>query len=74
MVAFLLKRKAPVNELSGGSGAALHLAAREGRLDLVKLLIDKGADTNLPARQSRRGSERTNSAGHGDLPRADQDP
>ena len=37
------------NSYYGGSGSALKNAAAAGYLDIVKLLLDRGADPNLPA-------------------------
>jgi ankyrin repeat protein len=50
LVAYLISRGADVNGLTHNyPRTALHLAAAEGELELVKLLIEKGADVNMKA-------------------------
>ncbi len=43
-VAFLLKLRIPVNHQNNCGETALHRAAREGAVSLIKLLLDSGAD------------------------------
>jgi ankyrin repeat protein len=51
----LLERGAPLEQESGGE-TALHWAALRGRADLVRYLVERGADTEaLGYRQDRAG-------------------
>jgi hypothetical protein len=43
----LLTAGADVNATIDGDGSPLIVAAREGRMDIVRLLLDRGADVNL---------------------------
>jgi beta-lactamase regulating signal transducer with metallopeptidase domain len=43
----LLTAGADVNATVDGDGSPLIVAAREGRMDIVRLLLDRGADVNL---------------------------
>ncbi|KAM0545410.1 hypothetical protein ACHAPJ_011315 [Fusarium lateritium] len=43
---YLIKRGANINHVSPWYGSALHQACRSANLDIIKFLIDKGADIN----------------------------
>ncbi|MGI4788589.1 MAG: ankyrin repeat domain-containing protein [Janthinobacterium lividum] len=48
MVTLLIDAGADMNALGGmDSGSALHKAARDQHIDMVKLLLDRGTDPNI---------------------------
>lgn len=47
-VSYLLSKGAPVNKYEKEGTFPVHIAVRLGKKDLVKLLIDNGANVNLP--------------------------
>ena len=46
IAAYLIRRGADVNVASGLGWTSLHLAARRGRLEIVKLLVEHGANVD----------------------------
>jgi Amt family ammonium transporter len=55
------------NEVDYDQRSALHLAASEGRMDVVKLLLDKGARPSLPDRWGFKAVDDAIRHKHGDI-------
>ncbi|KAL3424923.1 ankyrin unc44 [Phlyctema vagabunda] len=47
LVAYLLERKAEINTTGSMQGGPMHIAASNGNIDMLKLLIQNGGDINL---------------------------
>ncbi|THU94521.1 ankyrin [Dendrothele bispora CBS 962.96] len=64
-------------EAEQGFGNALHVAAEEGHLEVVRLLLNRGADPELKDTNGRSAKERARKAGHRQvaalLPPADEE-
>ncbi|MBO0681716.1 MAG: ankyrin repeat domain-containing protein [Candidatus Dormibacteraeota bacterium] len=58
----LLAHGAPVNSPAGTTGP-LHAAVKSGRLELVDLLLEQGADPTLPDGQGRTATQLAEAAG-----------
>lgn len=52
---------------SSGLGTALHYAARKGREDLVRLLLERGASTEIRDTLGRTAADVAREAGHDNL-------
>ncbi|MER9334243.1 ankyrin repeat domain-containing protein [Mesorhizobium sp. M0293] len=64
-VAFALDKGAAVDELDGVT--ALYIACEGGNVELAKLLINRGADVNLPVSWQRTPLYAANKAGHAEI-------
>ncbi|MER9587050.1 ankyrin repeat domain-containing protein [Mesorhizobium sp. M0276] len=64
-VASALDKGAAVNEIDGVT--ALYIACEGGNVELAKLLIDHGADVNLPVSWQRTPLYAANKAGHAEI-------
>ncbi|WP_292642151.1 ankyrin repeat domain-containing protein [Mesorhizobium sp.] len=60
-----LDKGAAINEIDGVS--ALYIACEAGNVDLAKLLINRGADVNLPVSWQRTPLYAANKGGYGDI-------
>ncbi|WP_395450012.1 ankyrin repeat domain-containing protein [Aminobacter sp. UC22_36] len=60
-----LDRGAAINEIDGVT--ALYIACEVGNVELAKLLINRGADVNLPVSWQRTPLYAANKAGHADV-------
>jgi cytochrome c len=64
-VASALDKGAAINEIDGVT--ALYIACEAGNLELAKLLIDRGADVNLPVSWQRTPLFAANKGGYADI-------
>jgi ankyrin repeat protein len=67
MCRLLLDGRAEVNSRDENERTALHAAARIGRLSIVKLLVERGADVSLTDYYGRNASDLARSEGMTDV-------
>ncbi len=63
----LIEHGADVNAIQQGGFTALHAAAQQGNLELVKLLVDSGADPSMKTEAGKEASDIGRESGHEEI-------